>query len=289
MQRVSPAPPPARPDRNRLKLLVAGAAAVTAGFVAYTVFLGPDDGPDALNPIAQAAEQTAAQKGSRIEMTATISYPQSGVEMTMNGGGVANGETQRARIDLRGDVSGGPPALSDFSFSGISDGLTMYMSSPLYAGALPAGKSWIRLEPTEEMEDSSLSQVDPGQQLDSLRAVSDQVAIVGPERVRGVVTTHYQATLDYDRYADILRDEGADHAADQMEQAAEMIGDIPVDAWIDETQRLRRMDLNFSDPSGSMTMSMEMFDFGIEPDIKLPPESQVYDGSQIAESILQGA
>lgn len=292
VQRVSPAPPPARPDRNRIKLLIAGALAVTAGFVAYTLFLGPDDGPDGLNPIAQAAEQTAAIPGSRMSMTADASFPEIGARMVMSGEGVTNGRTDRGRIEMNGHYEGGPAALPDFSMVGVNEGYTMYMSSSLFSAALPPGKTWIKLESSsEEIEQASFSNVDPTQQLDSLRGVTDDFTTVGPERVRGVVTTHYQATIDYGLYADALREEGLDDAAEQVESSLEGIESTPVDVWIDDKQRIRRMDLSITMPEGDgeMTVSLEVYDFGISPRIDLPPASEVVDGQELVGGLLESS
>ncbi len=290
VQRASPAPPPARPDRNRLKLLIAGAVAVTAGFVAYTLFLGPDEGPEGLNPIAQAAERTAAIPGSRMSMTADASFPQLGARMVMSGSGVTNGRTDRGRIEMNGHYEGGPAQLPDFSMVGVNEGYTMYMSSSLFSAALPAGKSWIKLESTsEEIEQASFSNVDPTQQLDSLRGVTDDFTTVGPERVRGVVTTHYQATIDYRLYADALREEGLDDAAEQVESTLDGIESSPVDVWIDDEQRIRRMDLSIAMPEGAgeMTVSLEVYDFGISPRIDLPSASEVIDAQELAGGLLE--
>jgi hypothetical protein len=35
-----------------------------------------------------------------------------------------------------------------------------------------------------------------------------------------------------------------------------------------------------------MLMTMEMYDFGIEPHISLPPESEVFDATEVAEEGL---
>jgi hypothetical protein len=286
---------PRRP--GRFALLGVALAAVVATIVVLTLITGGEETGTPLSPIAQAAERTANYPGARMAMRGIAEYPDSGMRMTMTGGGVFNGESNRARIELAAHMDGAPPGFQDFELVMVGEGMTMYMSSPLFTGELPDGKAWMKVEVgSEELEEAqALGQGDPRQQLDALRAVSGDVATVGQERVRGASTVHYTATLDYRRYADLLRDEGLDEAAEEIEQATEVTGDtMPVEVWIDEQGRVRRFDQVVSMaspgvPESHLRMSVEIYDFGIRPQIELPPEDHVFDATELAEQALEEA
>lgn len=246
--------------------------------------------------IAEAAERTAALPGSRISFTGSVGSPQIPGGMTMRGSGEFNGQTQRGRLEMTASAPGIPGG--GFSMTQVSDGFTFFMTSPLLGGMLPDGKSWLKLDLGDTFGSGGSAAlgtgVDPAQQLDSLRAVSDAVSDLGTERVRGVVTHRYSATISLERQLDLLRDEGEDEAADALEKLSEAGGaaafQAPVEVWIDEQGLVRRQAMSI--PFGALggagagaqaSMTMELFDFGAKPDIALPPESEVLDATDLAE------
>jgi len=293
---VAPAPP-GRRNPGRFTLLAVALVAVVGTIVVLTLIAGEDEKGTPLSPIAQAAERTAKFPGARIAMRGIAEYPGTGMRMTMTGGGVFNGESNRARIEVVAHMDGAPPGVQDFELVMLGEGLTMYMSSPLFTAELPDGKAWMKVEVgSDELEEAqALGQGDPRQQLDALRAVSGDVATIGRERVRGASTVHYAATLDYRRYADLLREEGLDEAAEEIERATEATGaTMPVEVWIDEQGRVRRFDQVTAMespglPESDLRMSIEIYDFGIKPEIYLPPDDQVFDATELAEQALEEA
>ena len=294
--RTVEAPTAPRPQRpSRLILLGVGIAAVLATAMALTLVGGDSENP--VSPIARAAERTAAYPGARFSFEGWAAYPELGAEMTMSGGGEFNGEEDRARVSVDASMSGAPVALPDLSTTVVMDGLTMYMSSPAFGSQLPDGASWIKVSPGEEMEEAAaLGQGNPADELDALRAVSSDITEVGPERVRGVVTTHYEGTLDHQLHADLLREEGLDEAADEIEEVAEETGSMtPVDVWVDAKHRIRRLDMATGMPSepqlgsAEMHMTMEIYDFGIKPRIDLPAAGDVFDASELGETFFEGS
>jgi hypothetical protein len=58
---------------------------------------------------------------------------------------------------------------------------------------------------------------------------------------------------------------------------------VPTEVWIDEEGLARRMELTYKGmrfapgEEGDMTMTMELFDFGVEVDIQPPPANNVTD------------
>jgi hypothetical protein len=71
-----------------------------------------------------------------------------------------------------------------------------------------------------EQVGGQMQSMNPREQLKMLRS-SEDFEEIGAERVRGVPTTHYKATVNQGDEVERLRDEGEDAAADFMEQVIE--------------------------------------------------------------------
>jgi hypothetical protein len=77
---------------------------------------------------------------------------------------------------------------------------------------------------------------------------------------------------------------------------AQMLGDavdgqpgMPVDAWVDDQGLLRRERFSFSlGPVGSISMTIDFSDYGIHPQVDVPPESDVYDATPLLQQQLGG-
>ena len=112
---------------------------------------------------------------------------------------------------------------------------------------------------------AGVQQPDPSSMLDSLRGVSDSLEKRGRVSVRGVATTHYHAKLDMAKaFAEVPAAE-----REQAEAMMKLFGasvDVPVDVYIDDADRIRRMELAYEfDLIGqkmAIEMKMELFDFG---------------------------
>jgi len=275
-------------------LVVLGGLLIGAVYLVLTVVGGGGKSSGPLNPIAQAAEQTASYSGARMTLSASMSVPgaPSGIEMT--GSGEFNGADQSAR--LTATVSGPPPVGGTSIDEIVADG-NIYMSSPTFSGGLPDGKSWMEIRDFLDLaggdQGSSVEQMDPSSQLKTLEAVSDNFTLVGHERVRGAQTSHYSASIDSAKEAALYREQGADKEADLIEKVAQQTGttQTPVEVWIDGHHLVRRFETTITMPtpagSASMTMSSDIFDFGISPQIAPPPPEQVYDATDLAKQGLQ--
>jgi hypothetical protein len=133
------------------------------------------------------------------------------------------------------------------------------------------------------------SAYDPSKVLESLRGVTGEPEVVGQEDVRGVETTHYQATMSL---ADALEQAPADQR-EQVQATLEQLGDldtaeIPVDIWIDGDDLPRRMQIDLGGAfaglvgqDAAMTMTMEMFGYGEPVDIEIPSAAEVTPFSEI--------
>lgn len=130
---------------------------------------------------------------------------------------------------------------------------------------------------------------DPTQFLEFLRGAEDATDR-GREDVRGVPTTHYGATVNFQdalEAAPAEQREAMQALLDGAPSDFDFSGfEFPIDAWIDDTglPRRIRMEMDLSQfgqgeiPGGTtMTFSMEMFDYGIDVNVEPPPADQVTD------------
>ncbi len=266
-----------------------GAALIAAIGLLLAMPGGSDRTSTALSPLAQAAERTAAVPGGRFSGTGTGSFP--GGSMTMSFQGVYNGQTNQSSMTADMHATGGGQSLST-TITGVQDGLVTYMTTPLLAGQLPNGAHWMKIDLTRFSGDVAETQttgaVDGQQMLDTLGAVSDDARVVGTERIRGVKTTQYVATIDPTIQAQQLRDEGLDSIADTIEEQPP----AAVSVWVDAKGMVRRMamDMPFAIPgqaASRMSMSFDFYDFGIKPQITIPPSSDTFDATELSLAAVQ--
>lgn len=273
---------------SRWALRLAGVLALLVILVALNAMLrGGEENPFDPNPIAAAAEQTRALQGAHMTMSATMAA--AGETMTMSGSGAfaADGRSEM-RVTMQA-----PPPVGSVEVEMIGTEQLLYVRSPLFStGTLPAGKEWLAADPTlaSEEYDVLAEGSDPWEQLEMLRAARGTVVELAPERVRGAMTRRYRGTIDFDSYADILRSEGDDDAADQLDEIGNGATGS-VEAWIDRQGRLHRARvvtgfvLEPEAPAVTMDMQMELYDFGAEPAIRLPDPDTVLDITEVGGGI----
>ena len=187
----------------------------------------------------------------------------------------------------------GPQPIST-SMSAVQDGSVVYMNSPLFAGQLPNGASWMKLDfsglaGAAALSAQSTGDLDARQMLQQLQSVAPGAQVVGTERVRGVRTTRYSGTIDPQLEADELRDAGNDEAAALVEAS----GSPTVDVWVDRKHLVRRMSMTIpvgipGQPPAQMAMTFDVYDFGAAPAIDLPPSGDVFDATELSKGILDG-
>jgi hypothetical protein len=290
----SPPPPAANPEPKRTYkpdpawdklLLVAGAIVVVVALLVVPGILNRGG----QNPVAAAAEATSDAGGVRVSFTGSSQGP---AQMTINGRGVMNGETNRASIAMNatGSTTGG---LQGFTLQEVVDDGDIYFSSPELGAAFGGSAKWMlmRSEVFGDLLQSNASgtgmSASPTQQLDALKDASYQVAEVGHEQLNGTATTHYRALLDIDKLTDELKSEVSGDFGDQIEQSMDQVSGATVDVWIDGNGLLRRETSTSTIASiGSFTMTMDFSHYGIHPDIGVPPSSEVYDVTPLMQRAL---
>ena len=237
--------------------------------------------------VAQAARKTA-QAGS---YRASFEVKYEGLtrkSVSVTGEGVFDAKDGRGRmtLDMRdlGEASGQPLGEAQIVF----DELVFYMNLPALTRQSSKLKPWLKfdLEALSKQQGvdlgqlAQLNQADPSQALRYLRGAGEDVKEVGDEDVRGEPTTHYRLTVDLDKVARRSPMQKAN-----IERVIEQSGikDVPTDVWVDAEGRARRLRLAYEgfrfspDKKGDMTMAIELYDFGLEVDVRPPPASRVTD------------
>jgi len=242
-----------------------------------------------LNPVAAAAERTQAEPGARFTMKALYTSPELPRPMTATGHGAYNSETGLSAMTMNMEL----PQLGQMKMEMVGDGTTMYMRMDKMLGQLPGGKEWLEVDPFGGVSEEELM-AGGGDAESSLQmlAASGGVEEMGREKVRGVPTRRYRATVDLAAVSGLLRDEGKDELADQFDEYVAMAPSAPtVEVSIDAKEIVRRfrmvMEMPSEDGSPAMTMDMrmELFAFGAEPEIELPDSSLVFDASALQEQL----
>src|SRR3954462_7517923 len=129
---------------------------------------------------------------------------------------------------------------------------------------------------------------DPTQFLTYL-AKAGNVRKVGSEGVNGTPTTHYHATIDFEKLAG-----SADKAATSVRQLEQLSGlkQLPTDIWIDAAQRVRRqtgaIDVKQPLPIKS-SLQIDYKRFGVPVDVQAPPADETVDYSAVAGGGLASA
>ena len=170
----------------------------------------------------------------------------------------------------------------------VVDGPVIYEKLPPGALGEQAPKPWIKFDlsrtPLGALAGGDPSSADPTEALALLGATSPPTD-VGRDTVRGVTCRHYRTTVDLAKVVSALPADTRDELA-AVGKAFES-RTFPVDVWIDDAGRLRKMTFTArltpasvgasSGAAPTMTETVEYFDFGTPVRLSLPPAGQVTD------------
>jgi hypothetical protein len=243
-----------------------------------------NDVKSAVDPVAQAATKTRSAGSVEVAMSGKASA--AGQEIPLRGEGVFDLKAQRGHFTMITSV----PGQGGLEIEEIVDGLVLYMHSDALANGLPAGKRWLKLDLKQAAgkQGVDIAQLqslsgggDPTQFLTYLAKAGD-VHKVGSEDVNGTPTTHYHATIDFDKRAG-----SAGNAAGSLRQLEQASGlkKLPTDIWIDANQRVRRqtvaIDVKLPLPI-SFSLQIDYKRFGVPVDVQAPPAGETVDYSAVA-------
>jgi hypothetical protein len=265
--------------RRLLSLLCLGAcAAVLAGCGDTLSF----------DPVAQAADETASSASARVDFTGTMTVAGAGA-MSFNGKGVFDGRMRSGALNMnfqfppaaQAQLGGVDPSMQ-MIMDGRDGGIVFYMRSAMF-DRYAAGK-WLKVDVAamakkEGVDVSSLMnayQADPSENLRMLTASSD-AHVVGYERVRGVFATHYTLNIDLKKLAEKTHNKMLDSL-----RKLGGVDSIPAEAWLDKQNRVRRVKIEMNYGGAfTMTLTEELYAFGIKVDVQPPAASDVVDASAL--------
>jgi hypothetical protein len=180
----------------------------------------------------------------------------------------------------------------------VLDGEVFYIKLPSVFGLGP--KPWLKVDLSTlgdqaGLDLSGLQQVggsDPTSALNYLQGVSeDGITKVGDEKIRGVDTTHYKATIDLEK-AKAQVDESLH---DDYDKIIEQLGrsTFPADVWVDGDNLVRKMRVSLRPASeqndaAPVTITQELYDFGTDVEVEVPPADQVGEFSSLLSGLAGG-
>lgn len=302
---ASPAPPsPSRARRGRSRLIAVSAGAGVLAVVAVLAFLLLGSGGNGLgSPIAQAATLSSSTAGYRLHMAMEITSSALDSPITATGTGVVDLRDHATAFSIVMNLGDQPQVIQQLGSSTmrvdmVLEGAIAYMKLPsnLTASLRTSGRPWIKADLSKLSGVPGLSSLadspttsDPGQALQELESVSGGVANLGPQRMDGVETTHYQADLSLDRLIGSVpsSERSVMRRVISTLQQAMPNGAIPVDVWVDSRHLVRRITttLDISIPSGQNlqeTATVDLGDYGPQPRPATPPSDQVLDATRLA-------
>lgn len=236
-------------------------------------------GKSPLTLVQSAGDAVIAAKTARVEMR----FETSGQSFTMDGQlDFANGQGSFA-MDIPGVVK----------FEGVYKGTDMFVRT----GGQGAGWTQIKLE--GDLAEQALQGLgaDPRAMLDQLSGAGG-ITEEGTEEIRGVSTTRYSGSLDFDK---ALEAAGTPQAQiDEFKAQAASMGKLSatIDVYLDDAGLAHRTVVHLKMGSAfDMTMTMDMLDFGKPVDIIAPSPDEVavtksastqYEVNQLMQSLVAG-
>ncbi|HTY97936.1 MAG TPA: hypothetical protein VMB91_12900 [Solirubrobacteraceae bacterium] len=252
-----------------------------------------------VDPLARAAEATSNVGGAHTELSARIQGTGLPQPVSLDGGGYFNFSTHEGTLTVQ--LTGFPSAAglgSQPTMQEIYKGSDLYVGSSLFAGELPTGAKWMKIDISRLGQAAGLNpsqllngESNPTQILQYLKASGASVAEVGTQRIRGVPTTHYSGTINIEKAAAALG--GAADGAAQKAVSTLGVSDLPVDVWVDSHDLVRRLQVTLSTPPSAghlqVQINLELFDFGATPPVSVPAASETFEASSTGLSGLAAA
>ncbi len=266
--------PPAR--------VLVGAAVLLAGVIVAVVLvlaLG-GGGSRGANVISRAAAATGSEAGFRFTLGERVTLGTRTVSTTASGSYSDRPETQAAMSLTENGVSVAARVIGSDEYIRTQAG------------------GWEKLdlaavEQTLGVSSQGLVSQDPAQLLNFLLSTGS-VTRVGTDTILGRPTTHYRAVAQLSRVVAASPASQRAAARSEVRLLERLTGSktLPVEAWIDAQQRVRQVEIRLArvcTKAGtfSETVTLDYLDYGPQPSVVPPPEGQVTDVTDQAETQLR--
>ena len=270
--------------------------ALTAVVVLFALVGAACGGGDDRTPqqiVMASASATADANSAKMVMNVAIAGDGTVPAGSITGEGAFDFDEQTGRLTMSMPLQeGGAPVEIEM----IMLGTTIYQRFPTEMAQFFGGKPWVKIDLTKAASItgvdlgalSSAQSGDPTQALNQLRGVSDDVEEVGREELRGDNVTHYKLTIDLEKAIASAPEDQRDAMRTAIERFGSMM--VPAEVWIDDDDRLRKFVQEMDIPDmGSMTSTLEFYDFGTEVEAEVPPADQVTDLLDLLQQDASGA
>ena len=288
---VEPRTVPTARIARRARMRKAVASLATTGMVLVLAFggyagvralgTGPTTASRSVLTTAAAATEDEGTARAALDMEMHGSGGVFSFDSTVHGVGEVDFARNRSHMTFETEESPSGAQATEL----IQDGTVLYQKG---LTSDPSGK-WVKTGGAEDDGDpastalQSGNDLSPGDYLDYLDAVSNEIEVVGLEELDGVSVTHYKATIDEERYlADIARSSASDGAG----LGADDVVLDPAEVWVDSAHRVRKLTFGIltatpgqSGVSIDMDFSMLFYDFGVPVDIRIPGPDEIADPS----------
>jgi hypothetical protein len=224
---------------------------LSLSLLSIAVALAGCGGGGGTNAVSIKTMQLAADNTAQAEsmsFTLDVSGGLGGKQFTGHATGATSGDGKFSQITF----TSGDGADSEVR---TVDGVMYLKFGDVLGSRAPEGKSWARLDfgggsesPFGMAEPST-----PKSGLDLLQDLTGGVETIGDDTVAGRHATHYRGSID----------------------SAKLPGgeDTPVDMWIDDADRVVKMQLSMGLFGGELTW--EVTEFGVPVDVEAPPPDEV--------------
>ncbi len=242
--------------------------------------------------VSRAADITGGVPGYRIQADMSLTTGAGPANVVMSG--IVDRKIRRGVFTTQESILGRRLTLTE-KFSGT----TFYLQTGAIPGVsrLTHGKRWLKVDFGAALGALGIGTLptsgsDPSKFVDYLRAVSSNTTRVGTSTVRGVKATHYHAKIDLDRYPSLLPAADRASATRSIRTLEAALGGhiLPVDVWIDAHRLVRRIDMSFNECVATqhvrLSMSMDLFDYGPQPEPTMPAAGQSFDITPLMKSAL---
>jgi len=242
--------------------------------------------PGSKDPVALAAFATDRQGGGiAFSMKGVVTTDGKAVPMAARG--TVDRKSQRGAFTTETTLG-----TASLKVKQITDKQLLYLNSPIFAGRLPGGKSWMKIDLAEVAKT-------PGVDLDALGASGPSQAPasgldylhgagkakkLGTAKVDGVATTRYRVKVDLRRAAARSTDASAKRAITRLIGSLNGSKVLPVDVWIDGDHLVRRQRVDYTATVGGKTSTFDITTdytaYGAKVTANPPADGATFDGLQ---------